>query len=77
MKRRHQPIDSEHLAAPASLKKRFVKVPPTAEPLPCKFKLLRHWELTEEASRFLSMGNKIEEQACSDRTTPQLALVLY
>ncbi len=60
MKRRHQPIDSDHFAATTSLKKRFVKVPPTAEPLPCKFKLLRHWELTEEASRFLSMGNKIE-----------------
>lgn len=77
MKRRHLSTDTERTSSPSPPRKRFSKAPPKVESLPCKLKFLRHWELTEEASRFLSLGNKVEEQALSDRTCPQLALVVY
>lgn len=77
MKRRHPSTENESFSPSNANRKRFVRIPPTADLLPCKFKLLRQWELTEEASRFLSIGNKVEEQAISDRTSPQLAVVLY
>ena len=60
MKRKSHPSDSED-SEPTTTRKRFAKAPPAKESLPCKFKLLRQWALTEEVSHYLTVKNGIKE----------------
>lgn len=77
MKRKHFPSDSEDFEEPIHFRKRFARAPHSREYLPCKFKLFRHWELTEELSRYLTLKNRVEDNQIDDRTNPQLAVVPY
>lgn len=77
MKRRNPTADCDFSLEAPAIRKRFARVAPSGELLPCNFKLLRHWELTEEASRFLSKVNRVEEGALRDRSCQQMAMVVY
>jgi len=77
MKRKHFPTDCDDFEEAVFTRKRFSRAPPTKEYLPCKFKLFRPWELTEEVSRYLSLKNRVNSNQMDDRTNPQLAIVPY
>ncbi len=76
MKRRHNPLDDTfNYEIPNT--KRYARRPLTQNTLPFKLHLLNHWELAEEAARYISLDSRIEETTLSDRTNPQLAMVVY
>ena len=77
MKRKYSPSSCDDSDQSNTYRKRFVRVLPTRESLPCKFKLFQQWELTEEVSRYLTLKNKVEGNQICDRTNPQLAIVPY
>ena len=77
MKRRHPTFDLDSPSDCSVPRKRYSRVMASSDTLPCKFKLLRAWQLTETASRFISKANKMDDQALRDRSNPQMAVVLY
>lgn len=77
MKRRNMSSDCEFGASSPLPRKRFARAVASNDSLPCKFKLVQAWQLTEEASQFISKANKMDEKALNDRSSPQMAVVLY
>lgn len=39
--------------------------------------MLRNWEISPEAARYLEIGNKVKSSGVNDLTCPQLCLMVY